>query len=162
VDPGCVTTGWGLLGGEPSRPELVEAGWISLGRGELAGRLARLRAELDVLLPRLAPTSAAVELAFHGVNARSALQLAHARGVILAGLGAAGILVAEYTPATIKQSVTGNGRADKQQVRAMVARLLRAELGSSRTDMPDALAVALCHAQCEGFHRRVTPSGRTR
>ena len=150
------------MAGAPSDPVLLEAGLIALGRGALPERLARLRQELDALLGRLIPTDAAVELSFHGVNARSALQLAHARGVILACLATAGIPVAEYTPATIKQSVTGSGRADKAQVRTMVNRLLGTTISPlTRADLPDALAVAMCHAQCRGFSQRLAAADRS-
>lgn len=92
------------------------------------------------------PTEAAVEAPFHGVSARSALQLAHARGVILAVLGSAAVTVHEYSPASIKKTVTGHGRADKSQVQAMVARLVvAAGEAAQRPDVADAVAAALCH-----------------
>ena len=104
---------------------------------------------MQVLLERLGPEQAAVESPFHGVNPRSALQLAHARGVILAALHGAGVPLTEYAPAAVKLSVTGNGRAEKAQVQDMVVRLLRIPGGRAPdTDAADALAVALCHLAC--------------
>ncbi len=147
VDPGTYRTGWGLIGGAPARPVLLDCGEITLADGEpLPARLHRLRVEFEALLARLGPGAAAVEAPFHGANARAALQLAHARGVVLALLGGAGIPVAEYAPATIKKSVTGNGRAEKAQVQAMVGRLLGLRTSAREADRADALAVALCHA----------------
>jgi crossover junction endodeoxyribonuclease RuvC len=102
-----------------------------------------------------------VESPFHGPNARAALQLAHARGVVLACLGQAGIQVAEYSPATIKKAITGTGKADKEQVQAMVRRLLGNPADESR-DVSDALAVAYCHLASSGFaaaSRRAGPVG---
>jgi crossover junction endodeoxyribonuclease RuvC len=136
---------------------LLECGIIrtaSGGRSDLASRLARLRGEFEALVARIAPACAAVETPFHGVNPRSALQLAQARGVILAALAAAGVEVAEYTPAAVKKSVTGNGRAPKEQVRRMVHCLLAAR-SIARADASDALAVALCHATTARYRAAV-------
>jgi crossover junction endodeoxyribonuclease RuvC len=160
VDPGSIATGWGLVGGSPTRSEWLAAGVIRLdGPGgapdDLAPRLWRLQQELTALVQHLRPTAAAVESPYHGANARSAFQLAQARGVALAVLAGAGIRVAEYTPATVKKAVTGNGRAPKEQVRSMVSRLLgRQALERERGDVTDALAVALCHA-CSRRHREL-------
>jgi crossover junction endodeoxyribonuclease RuvC len=147
VDPGSFRTGWGLVGGTAQEPSLIECGVILLPRrGAFPDRLHRLLVEFGSLVARLAPTRAAVEAPFHGVNARAALQLAHARGVVLAVLGAAAVPVTEYAPATVKMAVTGAGRADKEQVRTMVKRLLGRDWdGSGFADESDALAVALCH-----------------
>lgn len=147
LDPGSVVTGWGLIDGSSRSPRLVEAGDLRLGsRLPFPDRLARLRDDLDRLLERLAPGEVAVEASFQGVNARSSILLAHARGVILAGVASREIPIREYAPALVKSSVTGNGRADKEQVRRMVGRLLGTapdRLGGA--DAADALAVALCH-----------------
>jgi len=145
IDPGSRVTGWGLLVGDGGQARLVEAGVLRLGAGDLPRRLAVLQAELTGLLSRLQPAVAAVETPFHGASARSALQLAHARGVILAVLATAGVEVVEYTPATVKKALTGNGRADKEQVAQMVARLLGDALPEASHDLSDALALALCH-----------------
>jgi crossover junction endodeoxyribonuclease RuvC len=142
-----MATGWGLIGGGPACPEWLDAGVILLGRGRgaLPKRLVRLQRELEALVRRLRPTCAAVESPYHGVNAHSAFQLAQARGVVLAVLAGAGLEVAEYTPATVKKAVTGNGRAPKLQVRSMVGRLLGRPDLDVPDDLADALAVALCH-----------------
>jgi crossover junction endodeoxyribonuclease RuvC len=147
VDPGSFATGWGLVGGSPARPEWIESGVIRLGgrSAEAPTRLWRLQRELTALVDRLRPTAAAVESAYHGVNAQSAFQLAQARGVILAVLAGVGLEVAEYAPATVKKAVTGSGRASKQQVWTMVGRLLTHPALEPSHDATDALAVALCH-----------------
>lgn len=110
-----------------------------------AQRLARLQVGIATVVETHRPTEAAVEAPFHGVSARSALQLAHARGVVLAVLGSAAVAVHEYAPAAIKKTVTGNGRAEKRQVQAMVARLVTAGEAAERPDVADAVAAALCH-----------------
>ena len=155
VDPGSIATGWGVLVGSSHRPRLGDCGVIRLSDRHFAQRLARLQTEFEQLVEEAHPTVAAVETLFTGASARSALQLAHARGVILAVLARAEVSVAEYTPATVKLSVTGSGRADKEQVRMMVMRLLDLELGNRPTDLSDALAVALCHTTRSRFHARV-------
>ena len=111
----------------------------------LADRLARLYTGISVVVQQHAPTEAAVEAPFHGASARSALQLAHARGVVLAVLGISGLRVFEYSPATIKKAVTGNGRAEKEQVEAMVSRLVAGGCPPGRSDIADAIAAAICH-----------------
>jgi crossover junction endodeoxyribonuclease RuvC len=162
IDPGSQLTGWGLLGGSAARPRLIEAGVIRLGsRQHFAQRLALLQGELRSLVERLAPTVAAVEAPFHGASARSALQLAHARGVILAVLAAAEVEVVEYAPAVVKKTVTGNGRADKEQVAAMVRRSLALEEGPLAHDLTDALAVALSHLAASRFNDAVRRAGRS-
>lgn len=166
VDPGSQLTGWGLITGTASSPRLVDGGVIRLGREQdFARRLARLHADFHALVARLSPTVAAVEAPFHGASARSALQLAHARGVILAVLATAEIEVVEYSPAAVKKAVTGNGRADKEQVAAMMRRSLTLEAGRLPHDLTDALAVALCHLGASGFReavRRAENRGRAR
>jgi len=111
----------------------------------LADRLARLHTGISSVVQQHAPTEAAVEAPFHGASARSALQLAHARGVVLAVLGISGLRVFEYSPATIKKAVTGNGRAEKEQVEAMVSRLVPGGCPPGRSDIADAIAAAICH-----------------
>jgi len=153
VDPGSRTTGWGLIGGTSGKPRLLDAGTIRLGTKEtLDRRLWRLQQDLEALVRRIRPTAAAVESPYFGANARSALQLAHARGVILAVLAGSGTEVVEYTPATVKKAVTGNGHAPKEQVRSMVERLLGSCAGDAPDDLSDALAVALCHAASRRYH----------
>jgi crossover junction endodeoxyribonuclease RuvC len=156
VDPGSLTTGWGLLEGSPANPTLLDCGIVRLDSGlSLARRLARLHEEFTGLVDRVKPSIAAVEAPFHGPSARSALQLAHARGVILAVLASAAVEVAEYTPTGVKKAVTGNGRADKRQVREMVHRLLQRRDRWPSHDISDALAVALCHLTTSRFQAAV-------
>ena len=163
VDPGSLITGWALIDDTAGRPAWLDAGVIRLGSAtsDLAGRLCRLQREMEQLVLRLRPSCSAVEAAYHGVNARSALHLAHSRGVVLAVLAGAGLEIQEYTPAAVKKAVTGNGRAPKEQVRTMVGHLLRRSPPPSSGDLSDALAVALCHAS-HRRHRAQTAGSRPR
>lgn len=164
VDPGSLHTGWGLVGGGPLDPALIECGVIRLPpRASFPDRLHRLLVELGGIVGRLSPTAAAVEAPFHGINPRTALQLAHARGVVLAVLGAAGVPVTEYAPATVKKAVTGAGRAGKDQVRAMVRHLLGGAVArTGLSDESDALAVALCHLATLRYREAVSRSAMPR
>jgi crossover junction endodeoxyribonuclease RuvC len=160
IDPGSRIVGWGLVSEQAGKPELLDCGVIRLtAEGPLASRLVKLYGELDALVQRTQPTVAAVETLFHGRNARSALTLAAARGVILVVLARAGLEIAEYSPASVKQAVTGSGRADKEQVRVMVSRLLRSTQDLGPHDLSDALAVALCHQTSASFHSAVERTG---
>ena len=158
VDPGSLVTGWGLIGGVPSRPVLIDCGVVRLSPDlPLSQRLAELQAALLRALEASRPTVAAVESPFHGASARSALMLAHARGAILATLGSVGVPVVEYAPAAVKRAIAGNGRADKTQVARLVSVMLdRAPPMNASRDLTDAIAVALCHLAAAGFARAVS------
>lgn len=149
LDPGSHHTGYGVV--EQHGTELT-----TLGHGRLSSprnaplpqRLAFLAAGLDALLARYRPEVAALEALYRGVNNRSLIVLAQARGVLLARLAAAGPEIREYSPAEVKSAVTGNGRADKAQVERMVRLVLRLDAGLKvATDASDALAVAICYAR---------------
>ena len=109
-------------------------------------KLARVFDRLAAMLATHRPACVAVEDVFHGRNARSALKLGQVRGVALLAAAQAGLPVAEYAAATVKQAVVGYGRADKRQVQQMVALLLGLDEPPSPHDVSDALAVAVCHA----------------
>ena len=150
VDPGSRITGYGVVSSQGSRLQCVKYGAIkgsnlSRGAAPFAERLRRIHEELSKLLEEYSPSVVAVEQVFHAVNARSALQLGHARGVILLAAAQQGIPLAEYSPLEIKKSVSGYGRADKEQTQTMVRILLNLKETPQPYDASDALAVALCH-----------------
>ena len=149
LDPGSLHTGYGLIERRGSALTLVDAGRISSPRSlALPNRLAHIAACLGGLLDRRTPSLAALETPFHGLNSRTLIVLAEARGVLLAVLAGRGVEIAEYSPAEVKSAVTGSGRADKDQVAQMVRLLLGGPaLASGSADVTDALAVALCCAQ---------------
>lgn len=152
IDPGSRHTGYGIIEAQRGRAVLVTAGRISTERGEMPQRLLQISQELGAVLAEFRPDEAAVEQVFVNKNVQSALTLGQARGVALCALAQAGLLIAEYTPASVKQAVTGSGRADKQQVQQMVKILLKLQ-GTLATDASDALAVALTHAQSRSTPR---------
>jgi crossover junction endodeoxyribonuclease RuvC len=147
VDPGTRRCGYGVIELDGGQLAYVECGVIEPpARASLAARLAEIGSGIAEVIAELAPETVAVEEAFHGVDARAALVLGHARGVVLAQAGAAALEVHGYPPATVKRSVTGYGRAGKPQV-ASVVRSILALRRAPRADAADALAVAICHAQ---------------
>ena len=157
IDPGSVTTGFGVIESERGRLRLVEQGVIATRRGaELPERLVRIHEELAGIIARTAPDVVAVETPFAGQNVKSLIQLVHARGVILMAAHAAKLEIHEYAPRSIKSAVTGFGGAEKEQVAKLVRMLLPgcAELKMA-ADASDALAVAICHAHTAGPAARV-------
>ncbi len=145
IDPGSRVTGYGVLDGQEGEVRFVEAGTIRLDESrEMSERLASLYQDLSRIITEARPSEVAVERVFVSRNADSALKLGHARGVILLAVHQAGLPLYEYTPAMVKKSVAGRGRADKYQMAAMVRRLLGLP-EEPPEDAADALAVGMCH-----------------
>ncbi len=153
IDCGTERTGYGVIDSNGRTHTLIDAGVIRLQVADpFEIRLATIAAKLRTLVAETTPEVFAVEEVFHAVNTKSALKLAHVRGVALLLAAEAGLPVAEYSPLSIKMSVTGYGRADKQQVQIMVRSLLRSqEVAFKSFDTSDALAVAICHATRAAF-----------
>ena len=124
----------------------------------VADRLKVLADGLDELLLRSRPDIAAIEKPFHGVNSRSVIILAEARGALLVTLARSGLRIEEYSPAEVKSAVTGSGRAEKGQVARMVRLLLGLAAETFPADATDALAVALCSSQRQSLRRLTTLS----
>jgi len=118
-------------------------------------RLAEIADGLRRLIREHAPECAAVEDVFYSANVKTALKLAHVRGIALLSVAEAGMKVAEYSPLEVKTSVVGYGRAEKRQVQMMVRSLLRLPAAIESEDACDALAVAICHATHESVARRM-------
>jgi crossover junction endodeoxyribonuclease RuvC len=153
IDPGSVRTGYGCVDSDGSRHRLVTCGAIAApSRLPFPERLLLIHTSLVSLIAECRPDGVAVESLFHAVNARSALQLGHARGVALLAASQAGLTIAEYAPAEVKRAVVGYGRAEKPQVQHMICLLLGVELGElpGPYDASDALAVAICHIHTLG------------
>ncbi|RMH03836.1 MAG: hypothetical protein D6702_04640 [Planctomycetota bacterium] len=146
VDPGTRIAGWGVVVEEaPGRLRRLASGVWRLDRRQPAAvRLARLQELAAAALREWRPDRLALEAAFFGRNARSALRLGEARGVILAAAAAAGVEVVELPPALVKRRVGGGGAVSKEGLAALVAAQLGFEPRSGPADETDALAVALC------------------
>ncbi len=151
VDPGLRCTGWGVIEIDGNRLRHIADGVIATDHNTgVPDRLCVLHAALLALLAEYRPAEAAVEETYVNRNGAATLKLGYARGIALLAPALAGIPVLEYAAKSVKMAVVGTGGAEKQQVQAMVRRLLPgAEL--RRADAADALAVAICHA-----HHRAT------
>ncbi|HEX4165500.1 MAG TPA: crossover junction endodeoxyribonuclease RuvC [Bryobacteraceae bacterium] len=147
IDCGTECTGFGVVDTDGRSHRFITAGIIRTKSVDpLAYRLKSIAAELRSLIQDFSPDVVAVEEVFHAVNAKSALKLAHVRGVALLVVAEAGLSVCEYSPLEVKISVVGYGRAEKHQVQMMVLSLLGINKQFASFDATDALAVAICHA----------------
>jgi len=145
IDPGLQITGFGIIEKSGSRLAYVTSGRVKTGKEALAERLKAIYDGLVGVIAEHRPAEAAVEKVFVSVNAQSTLALGHARGAGILAAVMAGLPVSEYTALQVKQSVVGAGHAKKEQVQAMVKRLLSLP-GDPGPDAADALACAICHA----------------
>ncbi|MFT3664391.1 crossover junction endodeoxyribonuclease RuvC [Piscinibacter sp.] len=148
IDPGLRCTGFGVIEAEGARLRYVASGTIrteAAALGDLPGRLKIIFDGVREVTARYAPDCAAMEIVFVNVNPQSTLLLGQARGAALAALVSTELAVAEYTALQMKKAVVGHGQARKEQVQAMVARLL-ALPGEPGKDAADALGLAICHA----------------
>ena len=165
LDPGSRVAGYALVTFAGGRVQDLEFGaWDAGAAGSRARSLGTLHAAIESWLRERRPDVAAVESPFMHRNVRSALALAEARGVLLGALGAAGIDVSEYSPAAVKKTICGDGAADKERVRSLLARsvpgLDRFPIGGAGLDATDALAVAVCHFAHARFDSRIPGSLR--
>lgn len=146
LDPGLGTTGWGVIAADGNRLSHIANGQIKTdSKMPLASRLLVLDLALTDLLLEHRPDSAAVEEVFVNNNPQSTLKLGQARGVVLLGASRSGLEVGEYAARLVKKSVVGVGNASKDQVHAMIGRLLPG-VKIAGPDAADALAVAITHA----------------
>ena len=146
IDPGIAITGYGVVEEVQGEPKPLAFGVVRTPAGQpLPVRLQSIYRALRELATDWRPTAAAVEELFFSSNVRTAMSVGQARGVALLALADAGLAVAEYTPLTVKQAVTGYGNADKAQVQEMVRLLLGLAEVPRPDDAADALAVAICH-----------------
>lgn len=159
VDPGTLCVGYGVIETHPDRGgafEYIECGVLRPSRTlEVPARIAEIAEALTEVIAELSPTTLALEKAYHGKNAASALKLGQARGAIMLLAAQHGIPTFEYAPSTIKQQVVGHGRATKAQVQARVQLLFGLQRTPS-TDAADALAIALCHGHTAPARRLAT------
>jgi crossover junction endodeoxyribonuclease RuvC len=146
IDPGSVIMGYALIKTQNQKIEILEMGVLKLGKlDDTAERLKKIYNRVSELTKNYNPTSCALEAPFFGKNVQSMLKLGRAQGVAMAAAMQANIPVVEYSPKKVKQSVTGNGNASKDQVWRTVQQILKFKEQPKYLDATDALAVALCH-----------------
>ncbi|WP_266366330.1 crossover junction endodeoxyribonuclease RuvC [Tellurirhabdus rosea] len=155
VDPGTQVAGYGVILVQKGQLKLLQSGVIHLSKySTYQQKLEKLHSRIQQLIDEYAPDEMAIEDPFFGKNVQAMLKLGRAQGVVMAAALSRGIPIVEYAPRKVKQSVTGNGNAAKEQVAHMVGVLLKTELDPEFFDATDALAIAICHH----FHEN-TPVG---
>ncbi|HEY5031029.1 MAG TPA: crossover junction endodeoxyribonuclease RuvC [Actinomycetes bacterium] len=157
VDPGLTRCGLGVVDGVPGRTLVLVAFGVvrTPAQADLGDRLVAIEAEVEDWLDRYVPDAVAVERVFSQHNVRTVMGTAQASAVAVVAAARRGIPVALHTPSEVKAAVTGSGRADKNQVAAMVTRLLGMTEAPTPADAADALALAICHVWRGGSQARL-------
>ncbi len=146
VDPGTNLLGFAIIQVDGKKISMLEMGVIRLSKfPRHEERLQRIFERLKQVIFTHKPREMAIEAPFYGKNAQSMLKLGRAQGVAIAAAMTSGVDVQEYAPRKIKQAITGNGNASKEQVAAMLENELKLDLSQQLLDATDALGVALCH-----------------
>ena len=146
IDPGTMAMGYGLITVKGNNVSLLELGVLKPGKiKDSYKKLQLIFNTVSGLITKYQPTDFAIEAPFFGKNVQSMLKLGRAQGVAIAAAMRHGLEVTEYSPKKVKQSITGNGNADKVQVMKMLQTLLSFKESPKHFDATDALAVAMCH-----------------
>jgi crossover junction endodeoxyribonuclease RuvC len=155
VDPGTQVAGYGIISVQGGVMKMIQYGVVQLSKYTTYQlKLQKLHETMLRLIEEHKPDEMAIEDPFFGKNVQSMLKLGRAQGVVMAAALSRGIPIVEYAPRRIKQSVTGNGNATKDQVSHMVGQLLKEDLQPKFFDATDALAIAVCHH----FHENALPT----
>lgn len=148
IDPGLAIVGFGVIEKGKFNTEVIDYGVINTPKEDtLPIRLEKIYQGMCALIDKYKPEHVAIEELFFNTNTTTGIAVAEARGVILLACIHKGLKLYEYTPLQIKQALTGNGRADKQQVQFMVKAILKLKNTPKPDDAADGLAAALCHSQ---------------
>jgi crossover junction endodeoxyribonuclease RuvC len=145
VDPGTHYTGYAVVKTSAVRGKLIDYDIITLKNLSFPQKLKKIYDRLSEVIRKHRPDEFAIETAFYSKNVQSTLKLGHARGVCILAAANTSVPVSEYSPREIKKAVTGRGNASKEQVRYMISRILDIKPLQGRSDISDAIAVALCH-----------------
>ncbi len=151
IDPGYAIVGYGIIDYTNNHFTVLDYGAITTPAGmDFNCRLEIIHDELELIITKHRPDCMAIEKLFYNTNAKTVIDVAQARGVILFTAQKHGLSVSEYTPLQVKQSVVGYGRAEKKQVQEMMRIMLKLEKIPRPDDTADALAMAICHAHTSG------------
>jgi crossover junction endodeoxyribonuclease RuvC len=143
IDPGLHRTGYAIIEEHSTKPVLISCGCITTNQKEsLAMRLLEISNDLENIIKKYKPTAACVESLFFTTNAKTAIAVGQARGVIMLALARNKLFIKEMTPLQVKMSVTGYGKADKRQVQTMVMKILNLKKIPKPDDAADACAIA--------------------
>ncbi len=151
IDPGLQVCGYAYVETATPKVKLIEAGVLrTVGRQVIESRLKQIAEDIDALLARFKPEVVAVEQLYsHYAHPRTAILMGHARGVILQRCAQAGIVVRSFGATRIKKSITGNGRASKEQIQRTIKTLLGLSAVPEPNDVADAIAAAMCCANSQ-------------
>jgi len=146
IDPGTTVMGYAVIRVKNGNPVLETMDVLKLSSTKnIYSRLEQIHTRITAIIAQYQPTCFAIEAPFFGKNVQSMLKLGRAQGVAIAAAMQAQLTVTEYSPKKVKQSITGNGNADKEQIWKMLQTLLKIDTQPKYYDATDALAVALCH-----------------
>ncbi|MBE7040161.1 MAG: crossover junction endodeoxyribonuclease RuvC [Ruminococcaceae bacterium] len=160
IDPGIAIVGYGVLEYKSNRFSVIDYGAVTTKAGEkLSDRLRDIYESINILIERFSPDAFAIEELFFNTNVKTAITVAHGRGVAMLAASSQNLPIFEYTPLQVKQAVSGYGRADKQQIQRMVKSLLCLDSVPKPDDVADALAVAICHAHTAKYSRMIKDKG---
>ncbi len=151
IDPGVAIVGWGIVESARGIIRPIAYGAITTpAHTDIEERLLMIQKDLETIISKYRPDEMAVEELFFNTNITTGIAVAEARGVIICTAHSLGVKISEYTPLQVKQAVVGYGKAEKNQVIAMVTALLKLQTPPKPDDTADALAIAICHSQCAG------------
>ena len=151
IDPGLAIVGWGIIESERGNVRPIAYGAITTpAHTNIESRLLMIQNDLETIINKYRPDEMAVEELFFNTNITTGIAVAEARGVIICTAHKLGVKINEYTPLQVKQAVVGYGKAEKRQVIAMVTSILKLQKAPKPDDTADAIAIAICHAQCRG------------
>lgn len=147
IDPGTARVGWGVIEMNNNHAKAIAYGCLTTQQDETPeNRLLIIYNEIIKLVKKYKPTAVSVEELFFATNAKTAIAVGQARGVILLAIAKSNIRAQSYTPLVVKNTICGSGSADKIQVQKMVTKILRLAKTPEPDDAADALAIALTHA----------------
>lgn len=153
IDPGTNILGYGLICSKNTKIEIIDCGILSLVKTkDVYIKLGKIYTFVTELIDKYHPDELSIESPFYAKNVQSMLKLGRAQGVAIAAALARQLPVFEYSPKKIKQSVTGNGNASKEQVAGMLKHMYGFDFGNQMLDASDAVAAAVCH----GFQNNIT------
>ena len=156
IDPGFAITGYSVIDYQGNKFKLITSGAIlTEAHTQFSLRLEKIYNELQQIIASYKPDAMSIEELFFNNNAKTAINVAQARGVILITAKKNGVPIYEYTPLQVKQSVVGYGRADKRQVQSMVKMILNEEKLPKLDDTTDSMAIAICHAHSSKFVQKI-------
>ena len=151
IDPGLAIVGWGIIESSRGNVRPIAYGAITTpAHTDIEARLLMIQNDIESLINKYKPDEMAIEELFFNTNITTGIAVAEARGVILCTAYRLGVKISEYTPLQVKQAVVGYGKAEKQQVISMVTSILHLPKPPKPDDTADAVAIAICHANCRG------------